>query len=222
MEILIIPRLKIPELQTLTESALTICAPLIEVAGVTEQIQNVETEFASFKESVLKNRAAAEGKTTVDKERDRYNSVFFYGIKAEFNYPYEDSSAIETVNKLKDLNKKYGTKINRLPFNEETAAIDNCMKEAEAIDLTLLNNPALGRWIPLIKDANQRFKEAANEFVEESAAASNLESATAVAPELVDAIEKLIVQIFSAIHTTPSDALEKAYDELEELFDSYR
>jgi hypothetical protein len=219
MDILTFPRLKISELQTLTESTLKITESLTEVE---EQRQQVETEFTSFKESVLKNQARAGEKRTIDKERDRYNSGFFSDIKAEFYYPYTENTAIETVKALKELNKKYGTKVNRLPLNEETAAIDNCVKEAEAIDLTSLANSAVSRWIPLLKDANTRFKGIASEFVEESAAVSSLESASAAAPELVTAIERLVVQMFSAIHVAPSEALNKAYSELEVLFDSYR
>lgn len=219
MDIIRLPRLRIPELQTLTESTLKICEPLTEMA---EYREKVETEFTNFKEGVLKNYISAKEKTTIDKERDRYNSGFCYAIKSEFHYPYEDVNAIETINKLKDLYKKYGFKINRLPLNEETAALDNSMTEAEAIDLTPLPNTTIGKWIPLIKEANQRFKEISGEIIQGSAEAAQLESATALAPELTVAIEKLIVQIFSAIHVTPSEALTKAYAELDTLVDSYR
>ena len=218
MEIITLPRLRIAELQSLTEATLKICEPLTEVE---EQKQQVEKEFVPFKEGVLKSKAVAE-KTVVDKVRDRYNSGFFFDIKAETYYPYTDKAAIETVNKLKALSKKYGTKINRLPFNEETAAVDNCMADADKIDLSPLTSQAIGRWIPLIKEANQHFKEVAKEFVEDSTAVASLESATAVAPGLVDAIEELLIQIFSVIRVTPSDALKKAYSELDTLVNSYR
>ncbi|MDF1548749.1 MAG: DUF6261 family protein [Bacteroidales bacterium] len=218
MEIITLPRLRIAELQSLTEATLKICTPLTEVE---EQKQQVEKEFTPFKEGVLKNKARAE-KKTVDKERDRYSSGFFFDIKAETYYPYTDKAAIETVNKLKALSKKYGIKINGLPYNEETAAIDNCMEEAEKIDLSPLTSPAIGRWIPLIKEVNLRFKDMANDFVEESTAVATLESASAVAPELIHAIEELIIQIFSVIRVSPTDALKKAYSELETLVDSYR
>ena len=219
MEILTLPRLKIAELQTLTEAVLKICAPLTEVP---KEKQEIEKEFAHFKEGVLKNLAPADDKRTIDKERDRYNSGFFADIRAETYYPYNDAAAKNTVNKLKGLAEKYGTKINRLPFNEETAVIDNCIEEAGAIDLSPLVVPAVERWIPLLKDVNQRFKDATKEYVEESAAAANLESASAAAPGLYHAIEELFIQIFSVIRTTPNDALVKAYNELETLVDSYR
>ena len=218
MEIITLPRLKIAELQSLTETSLKICAPLAEVE---EQKQKVEKEFATFKEGVLKNQAKTE-KNTIDKERDRYNSGFFLDIRAETYYPYTDKAAIETVKKLKALSKKYGIKINYLPFNEETAAIDNCLEEADKIDLSPLANSAVARWIPLIKEANQRFKEVAKGFVEESTAVASLESAGAVAPGLIHALEDLFIQIFSVIRVSPTDALKKAYSELETLVDSYR
>lgn len=219
MDIITFPRLKISELQTLTESTLTICEPLAEVA---EQRQAVETEFTNFKESVLKKYASADDKQTIDKERDRYNSGFFFAIRAEKFYPYEDESAKETVDKLLNLSSKYGAKINRLPLNEETAALDNCMQETEAIDLTPLSSPAVAQWIPLIKDANQRFKNVANEYVEKNAAISNLESASVVAPGLMHALELLAIQIFSVVNVSPTDALTKAYSEIETLADTYR
>ncbi len=219
MEIIALPRLRIAELQSLTETSLEICASIPEVEA---QKQQIEKEFATFKGGVLKKQAGAEVKKTVDKERDRYNSGFFFDIKAETFYPYTDKAAIETVNKLKALSKKYGTKINRLPFNEETAAVDNCMEDAGKIDLSPLTSPAVGRWIPLIKETNQRFKNVAKEFVEESTAVASLESASAVAPGLMQAIEDLFIQLFSLIRVSPTDALKKAYSELETLVGSYR
>ena len=218
MEIITLPRLRIAELQSLTEATLKICEPLAEVD---KQKKQVEKEFVPFKEGVLKSKAVAE-KTAVDKVRDRYNSGFFFDIKAETYYPYTDKTAIETVNKLKALSKKYGFKINRLPYNEETAAVDNCMEEVDKIDLSLLTSPAIGRWIPLIKEVNQRFKDIAKEFVEESTAVATLESASATAPGLIQAIEELLIQIFSVIRVRPNDALKKAYSELETLVNSYR
>ncbi len=219
MEIITLPRLRIAELQSLTEASLDICKPFTELE---EQKQKVEKEFVAFKEGVSKKQAGAEVKKTVDKERDRYNSGFFFDIKAETYYPYTDEAAIKTVKKLKDLSKTYGTKINRLPFNEETAAVDNCIEEAEKIDLSPLTNSAVSRWIPMIKEANQRFKEVTKEFVEESTAVASLESASAVAPGLIDALEDLFIQLFSVIRVSPSDALKKAYSELGTIVNSYR
>lgn len=219
MEIIRLPRIKIAELQTLCELSLAICTPFTN-EELKKQIQLVEKEFDAFKKGILKNQAKTLKKIT-DKERDGYISGLFFDIKAETYYPYTDKAAIETVNRLKELSKKYGIKINGLPFNEETAAIDNCMAEAEAIDLKPLNSN-IARWIPLIKDANQRFKGVTKEFVEESTSVSSLESASAVAPDLIDALEDLFIQFFSVIRVSPNDKLEKAYSELETLVDSYR
>ena len=219
MEIIDLPRLRIAELQTLTESTIAICSPFSEVG---EQLTEVNKEFTVFKEGVLKKQAGAETKSAVDKIRDRYNSGFFLDIKAETYYPYTDKAAIATVKKLKELSKKYGIKINKLPYNEETAALDNCMEEAEKIDLGPLMSKDVGRWIPLIKEANQDFKNVAKEFVEESTAVASLESASAAAPALIHALEELIIQLFSVIRVAPTDALKKAYNELETLVDSYR
>ena len=81
---------------------------------------------------------------------------------------------------------------------------------------------SVGRWTPLIKEPNQRFKDVAKEFVEESTAVASLESASAVAPGLVHALEDLFIQLFSVIRVSPTDDLKKAYSELETLVDSYR
>lgn len=219
MEIISLPRLRLAELQSLTEATTAICAPIKEVEV---QKQQVDKEFVVFKEAVLKKQAGGEIKKAVDKIRDRYNSGFFFNIKAETYYPYTNEAAIKTVKQLKDLSVKYGFKINRLPFNEETAAIDNCLEEAEKIDLDSLTNKAVGRWISLIKKANQDFKNVAKEYVEESTAMASLESASAVAPELIYALEELFLQLFSVIRVSPSDTLKKAYNELVTLVDSYR
>lgn len=219
MEIITLPRLRLAELQSLSEAAASICAPIKEIE---KEKLVFDKEFAVFKEAVMKKQAKGEIKKAVDKVRDHYNSGFFFDIKAESFFPYTDEAAIEIVNQLKKLSEKYGFKINSLPFNEETAAIDNCMEEAEKIDLSPLASNDIGRWIPLIKEANQEFKDVSKSFVEESTAAASLESASAVAPELVHALEELFIQLFSIIRVAPTDELKKAYSELKTLVDSYR
>lgn len=219
MEMIHVPRLRMNELQTLSESSLSITGAIPEVAN---ERQKVETELTAFKEGMLKSQASAEGKRTIDKERDRYVSGLAYNIKAERFYPYTEEESINTVNELLKQNSKYGIKSSRLPVNEQTATVDNWIDELEALDLSKLNNTAISRWVELLKDANQRFKEVAGEFIEENAEAGTLESASSVAPELTNALEQLYIQLFALIRVSPSDTLTKAYSELEILIDSYR
>lgn len=218
MEIITLPRLKNAELQSITETSLKICAPIKEIE---EQKKQVEKEFAAFKEGAQKNKTKAE-KKIIDDNRDDLISGLFFNIKSETYYPYTDKAANETIVQLKELSKKYGTKINRLPYNEETAAIDNCIEEVEKIDLSTLESPSITRWIPMLKDANQRFKEVTKEFVEDSTAATKLASATSSAPNLIHAVEELFIQLFALIRVSPTDELKKTYSELQTLVDSYR
>jgi len=219
MKLITLPRLRMAQLQMLVENVLNICSNLTEIK---KEVKNVKSNFEDFKEGMLKRRPTSEDKKGLDKIRDNMVTAFTQSINAETYFPHKEPEALDNLKKLTDIVHKYGTKINKLPYNEETSVVDNMIAEAEEVNYSALGNGSISRWIPLLKEANQNFKDLVSENIEESAEALGTDTASELAPDLTNAVEKLFTMIFSHINVSGNEALRKAHVELEQLVDSLR
>lgn len=211
-----IPRLKLAQLQTLTESALSIASP---IALVADQIAETQTVFDDFKEGLLKDQAASD-KKTLDQTRDKLISGFMLGVKAENNFGHDDAGILTTLREVTRVADKYGTAIIRLSYNEQSARVDNMLEELSRIDLT--NVPTVSRWIDPIRDANENFKVASTDYVKEIASTTQFASASTIAPDLLNKLEGLFTLLFAYAQVSPTEELTKTYAVLSTLVDSYR
>ncbi|MEO1254215.1 MAG: DUF6261 family protein [Bacteroidota bacterium] len=216
MEIISIPQLRLGQLQTLTESTLKIAEPLTELA---DHVAKVKAEFATFMQGIQKD-AAQSDKKTLDKTRDQFVSGFFFAVKSETYFPHVEQITKDAVAALSKLADKYGFEINRLSYDEQSAAVDNMIEEVEAINLTDLAH--LSRWVAELKAANEAFKAAAKDFLTSTVEQSDTDSATQVAPRLTGELENLYTMLFAHAQVSGTDTLRQAYNELSALVDSYR
>ncbi len=216
MDIISIPQLKLGQLQSLTESSLSITASL---TAVVVERQKVEDAFNTFLEG-MKKEGANSDKSTLDKTRDNLLAGFFFSVKAEEYFPNGDESVAAALKQLRELTESYGFKITRLPYDEETSAIDNLISRVEAIDLTTLGHVA--RWLELIKTANENFKEASKDYLEQRVDSAALDSASEAAPVLLTQLENLYTMLFANAKVSVDDAQIRAYSELSELVNTYR
>ncbi|MBU2886054.1 hypothetical protein KO507_09805 [Gilvimarinus agarilyticus] len=216
MNIITIPQLRLGQLQSLTEQTLKITAPFEVLAPYTASVQ---AAFDPFLTGMQKETSASD-KKTLDRTRDRYLSGFFYSMEAESYYPTDDPVAKEVVKKLLQITEKYGFKINKQPYDEETAAIDNLLAELAKIDLSTM--PHLERWTVLIKAANADFKAASQDYLQTTVTDSKTKAASALAPALITELENLYTMSFAFAKTAPDEQLTKAYQELSELVNTYR
>lgn len=216
MNIITIPQLKLGQLQSLTEQTLTITEPFAVLAPYASVVQ---AAFESFLTGMQKDSTASD-KRTLDRTRDQFLSGFFFGITAESYYPTDDPVVKEVLKKLLLVTGKYGTKIKNLPYNEETAAVDNLLAELAKIDLSTI--PNLDRWVAKIDTANEDFKVASKDYLETTVADSETKSATFLAPALVTELENLYTMAFAFAKTAPDGQLTKAYLELSQLVKTYR
>lgn len=211
-----IPRLRLAQLQTLTESSLRIATPITEVAT---QVADVQAAYDKFLEGIQKDQAASD-KQTLDKTRDRLISGFMLDVRAEDNFPHDDAALLTTIKEVRRITDKYGLAINRLPYDEQSAQVDNLLGEIEKIDMT--NLPKISRWAEPIRTANDAFKSASTDYIKEVVASSQMESASAVAPDLLTKLEGLFTLLFAHAQVTPSEELTQAYLELSASVDTYR
>lgn len=216
MDIISIPQLKLGQLQSLTESSLSITEPITAIAS---ERQKVQDSFKEFLAGMKKDGTSSE-KKTLDKTRDNLLSGFFFSVKAEEYFPNTDTATTASHKQLLEITDSYGLKITRLPYDEETAAIDNLISRVEALDLTGLEH--ISRWIALIKTANENFKEASKDYLEQKVDSDLVDSATETAPELLAELENLYTMLFANAKVSSDDAQIRAYSELSELVNTYR
>jgi hypothetical protein len=219
MDIIRIPKMKMAQLQTVGDSSVEICKSIPEVEPAVSQ---VETALTGFKEGMLKDKASAAKKKESDLIRDRLLSGFMHDVKAEQLFPYKDETEKEALTNLLNLITKYGASISRLPQHEETAVIDNLVTNVEELELAPLQSSGVLRWIPLLKEANNAFKAASQEYLTDSVRDMEEASASERAPALIDALEALYAMLFAHIRISQSESLINAYAKLEELIDSVR
>ena len=216
IKMIAVPRLRLAELQTLTESTLSIAAPVPVVA---EELSALQATFDKFLEGLQKDRAASD-KATLDKTRDQIISGFLLHVRAEDNFPYDDATFRNTIRNIRRITERYGFAITRLPYNEQSAQVDNMLGELEKIDMTGLE--LLSRWFTPIREANEAFKAAADTFVQDIAATAQQDAASTIAPELLTNLESLFTMMFAHAQVSPTEELTKAYLELSVLVDNYR
>lgn len=76
-----------------------------------------------------KGHASAANKPVIDKKRDQLIMGFMQNIKAEKIVPDHPEANLAAINEVIRVAEKYGTKIIRLSYNEETAAVDNLLAD---------------------------------------------------------------------------------------------
>jgi hypothetical protein len=217
MILITLPGLRLGQLQTVGESSIDICKNIPEIAP---EMVKVNSSFDAFKTGMLKDKASAEKKRKLDLNRDRLSSGFMNVVFEEQIFPNEDELIINAHAELLKIVKKYGRRIIRLPRAEETAAIHNLLADIAQMDVTPLLPTGIPRWIPVLEAANKEYKLAAKKFISDSTDANATESASSLAPALEEALEDMYTMLFATIKRTPSDALKKAYGDLETLIDS--
>ena len=219
MKLLTLPRLRLGQLQTVGETTLTISKNLAELAAARRDVQSA---LIPFKEGMVKDAASAEQKRELDLKRDHRVSGFFSAVLAERKFPNVDKAVLKSHADLLKIVNKYGKNIIRLSRDEETSAIDNLLADINQIDVAPLATTGITRWLPAIEAANKEYKVAAKTYISDSVEADAIKAASILAPALEDALEKLFTRLFATIMLSPTDALKKAYAELETLVESMR
>lgn len=217
IELITLPRLRTKQLQSVAEKSIDACKPLQELQPAIAQLTE---KLTLLKAGMVKQEASASEKANLDKKRDKLISGLFYQIKSEAYFPHENAE--EKLQSLQSFQKKYGFAINRLPLDEQTATVDNMLAEAETLKLDNFAGGRIQHWFPLILEANNDFRAASGEYVSEKVNAQGTDSASDVAPQLVEALELLIKSAFGLALLSGTPESKKAYQELEVIINSFR
>ena len=218
MELLKVPRVNLPELQSFTKSALIIVQGLPEVEPETIK---VTTAYDAFSESMIKIKPS-NYKKELDKIRDSFISGLVANSKAELKFPHEDEELKAALKQFTDIVISYGNELANKSYDQESAETDNLLNELKRVNLTVLTSTGLPRWIPVIENANNAFKTHTDGLIEETVTAEAIKTATKVSLPLIDELNNLFMMVFSQANSTKSEALFTAYKEIEVLIDSYK
>jgi hypothetical protein len=219
MELISLPRLRVNQLQSVSERSLEICSSLTEMQPSTEKVKITLDEFVK---GMLKEQASAKEKKELDLTRDRLVSGFLRHVQSEQLFPHNNEKLIAALQQLVMVVNKYGTKINRLSYEEESVAIDNMLADLDQIDLTPLQDTGIPRWLTPLEQSNNAFKSASGEYITDSVEASLTNSASTSAPALIDALEGMYSMLYAHIKINPSEALKKAYLEIQTYLASFK
>ncbi|MCV9387044.1 DUF6261 family protein [Reichenbachiella ulvae] len=215
MEVLKMPRLRMAQLQTLTNGVLKTTEDLKEVAA---PVAEVQSRFLVFKDGMTRSDASSD-KETLDRTRDNLNTGFFNGVLSEQFFTHEPAVA-KVLDQVVKITNDYGFGLSRLSYDEQTAQTDNMLKKLEALDLSAL--PSLSRWLEPIKTANENFKQVTDEYLGELNSAGETTAAYKAAEPLAEALNQLFTLLFAHAQVSGSPELTKAYKELVTLVDTYK
>jgi len=215
MQLITVPKLRIAQLQSFTQSVLDITEGLSEISA---QVTAVNTQFELFKAGMTRSDAESD-KLTLDRTRDNLNSGFFKNVQAEQLYPY-DADTLLLLSEIVKVTNEYGFGLSRLTYDEQTAQTDNMLSRLAALDMTPF--PALSRWLPLIQTANDNFKAASEDYYQALTDSGETDAATIAAPPLTDALSNLFTILFSYVQIAATDELTRAYKELITLTETYK
>lgn len=219
MELILLPRLRTKELQSLADETIEICTgiPVIE-----EPLSVVVKYLADYKASMLKDHASGFDKKVYDQKRDDLIIGLYYAIRSAQYFPFETEVEKNTLKNLADAVFKYGGRVAKLPYNEETAAIDNILSAVKKIDLAPLAATGIASWFPLLEEANNNFKLAASDFVKDTSNANEVSAATKLAPQLIESLDNLYTLLFAYAKVNANEELSKTYQKLTVLVKSYK
>jgi len=215
MEMIYIPRLRNKELQTVGENSLRICNALIEVKPAFDM---VSATLEVFIKGMQKDKVDSQKRSIYDKKRDKYTSGLLNNIKYEKNFEHAADNAQVVADLLNIVSKYIG--INKMPFNEQTAATDNMLVEIKTVLGSNESFPNLTRWIPLIEEANGQFKEVSSDLIKDKVSLKETDAASAIAPQLSEDLQNLYTLMFAYAKIGSNQSIIDAYKELEVLIDS--
>jgi len=218
MEMITLPPLRNKELQTFTVEAKKISKIVSLLAPSIQKVEDAETLFV---EAMLKDKSTNVSKRDLDRTRDSYFSGMLQAIKSERIFPIAEVDKKNALDAVWNIILKHGTDIARLPYNEETAALDNLFIDINALESLSLVSEGITKWFPVVQAANDTFKVASEEFISESALISDTDSATKVAPLLREALQDLLIDLFSYTRVEKTDELKTAYAKMSALVNSY-
>ena len=207
-------RLRLNELQTVVENTLKICEGIPELA---RPIAAIKTLFAEFKLGM--NKAAVTSERAVyDDKRDHAFSGFKAQLRADLMYPGYDEAAIKILLALKAVVAQHDNNLVDMRYDEQTAALENFLKDARAISLGPFADTQLLRWIELIEQENSAFKRVSEEWVKNNVNFSQVESATKQAPRLRKQLDNLVSMLALNVNYYPEDEnLKQAYHQVNQL-----
>lgn len=212
IEMITLPRMRLAQLQSFTESFQEIVEPVTVLAP---QALEVATAFTAFQESMSDDGPTSE-KRALDKVRDRYISCLLDTIENEKHYPHDDAGKA-TVDQVAAIADRYGHDITRLPYDDQSSATHNMLNAMEEVGLSGMHS--IERWVIVARAANETFKESANTFRKDQLAAPV--SGTKAAPALESAMQKLFSVLYAKRLLGDTEELQKVHEELQALVDDY-
>ena len=219
MKHITLPRLRLNQLQSLCETALRVCNPLPGLEVPCEQLQQ---RYGQFKQSLEKSLVNS-SREAFDVSRDRTISGFEFHVKALRYFPNNSEAVNSALAQLEQLLSQHDPDMRSLPFDEESAAIDNYVADLKKFDFSPLADTQLERWVSAIENENQAFKQASEAWANHKVELEKMASPSAIAPELRRLLSNLFtVLVAMRLIQSGDEALQNAYIAITEQINGFK
>ena len=167
------------------------------------RILGIETPYAEYQKAyedeiqlldLIRKSEFTQEIVKQDEERDN----IFFGFKSAVNSAkvHHDRSLRPTAEKINFVLDRYGN-IARKRFNEETAAIDDLIRELRSSKMEEINVLKLNDWVLALERENNKFKQLISSRTEESAKMPTLRMVNARL--IVDKLFRTIINYIEAV-----------------------
>ena len=219
MKHIVVPRLRLNQLQSLCETTLRVCAnqPSLEVP-----YQQLQQRYENFKASSEKSLVSS-ARDAHDTSRDRAITGFELHIKALRYFPQYSGPIDTALAALEDLVSQHDPDMRNLPFDEETAAIDNYVADLKKFDFSPLASTQLEQWVSAIEEENAAFKQASQDWAAHKVEREKMEAPSIIAIDLRKRLNQLFAVLIAFRLINPSDEnLENAHIEITKQLASFK
>ena len=216
MKLLCLPCIENRQLQYLAEETIRICQPITTIQPA---LFKVKSNLDLFKNEIRKGYGQNKSRSELEKIRNRLITGLMHDVKAELFFPHTNAELM-VIKKALGIAKKFGSSISRLPAWEATSAIEMILNELHNLEKKVLNETAIYRWIPLIEEANEKYKQIEIQNSLEDDDTLQIVHTYSVVTKLIDSLENLYIFLFAYAEITENKSLKHAYSRIEELVES--
>lgn len=167
----------------------------IDEMGLRLYYDTFKEAYDKFVKGIQHEKISAEIIPKKDKLRDRMYLGFVGNLNNYLYYP--DDKIVKEIKELLAIIAKFGPRVVRKTYAEETAIILKVINLVENYYLELMTKTQSNVWFNLLKEKQADFENTERQYAK-ALSEDNIESATSVRPELVDAMREMFT--FMPLH----------------------
>lgn len=206
----------ISETQRLAEVSIEQCA---KFEFLSPYVLVAQTKLNELEAKVQSEKVKSENKA-FDYTRDEYTCCLFDVSDIDAKYVKYPADVLAEIKKAQDILQKYGKKICAYSYADQSIATSNLTAELNNLDLVLLAETNIPRWLTMVEEANANFETAAKAYFEDSFHGQETEAAYILAKHVREALNSLYVKLFAYRNIEQNTELDEAENYVRNYIDT--